>query len=283
MKWMLLAAALALPSAAHALDEVQVYGIANFGGAGQCGSSGQTHTVHTSTAAAFRAPFDFLTPLGLWDEAHTNNNSSARGSYFSDASKIMSGDDVATNKGADEADVIYVHTHGGRDTTGVGYSSLLMGNSAYTCSVRTDNDMLWSSDLDIAVIKACQSGDYNVWQDGGYRQQFTHSGSAMRMWNAFHGDSSCGSHVTSYVSDYAWSSLYDGAGENWIDAAYDDDGGNNNDDCPVSIVFGSSSSARASLFEYGGWLDRKDTGSKTGSTYFYVGGCNPDNGVTLPN
>jgi hypothetical protein len=70
-------------------------------------------------------------------------------------------------------------------------------------------------------------------------------------------------------------------GENWIDEAYD--WGVLEDDCPVSIVFGSSKSARRDMFTYGGWRDRKNTGSKTGSTIFYVRGCNPDNGSKLPD
>ena len=285
-KWLFVLTVLALPATAHALDETQVYGIANFGGAGQCGAMSQTHSVHTATAAAFAAPFTLMKVAGLWDESYTRNNGSARSTYFTDASKKSSGDDLALNYGADDPDVIYVHTHGGHDTTGVGNSSLLMGTSSYECTPRTDKNMLWGNnggDLDIAVIKACESGDYDVWREGGYRQQFTTSNSSLRMWNAFHGDSSCGSHVTSYVSSYSWASFYDGAGENWIDAAYDDNSGANSDDCPVSIVMGSSFANREAMFEHGGWLDRKDTGAKTGSTIWYMGGCDPDNGRVLPN
>lgn len=275
-------------SPALAANETQVYGIANFGGSGQCGSSDQTHTVHTSTAANFAYTFNLLKTIGLWDQVNTLNNTSARGSYFTDASKAAScactADDVATNAGTDEADIFYVHTHGGHDANS---SSLLMGNSSYDCSVRTNQNMLFgnpggSGDLDIAVVKACQSGDYDVWKAGGYRQQLTDSDSSFTVWNAFHGDSSCGSHVASYVKWYSLFSINDGVGENWLDAAYDVDSGANNDDCPVSIVMGSSKSARENMFEYGGWRDRKNTGAKTGSTYFYMAGCDPNHGVTLP-
>ena len=67
MKWntsrtcfmVLFGAALTLPRAAQATEytETQTYGIANFGGTGECGSSGQTHAVHTDTAAGFLANF----------------------------------------------------------------------------------------------------------------------------------------------------------------------------------------------------------------------------------
>lgn len=275
-------------SPALAANETQVYGIANFGGSGQCGSSDQTHPVHTSTAASFAYTFNLLKIGGLWDQVNTLNNTSARGSYFTDSSKAAScsctADDTAANAGTDEADVFYVHTHGGHDANS---SSLLMGNSSYDCSVRTNQNMLFgnpggSGDLEIAVVKACQSADYDVWKAGGYRQQLTDGDSGFTVWNGFHGDSSCGSHVTSYVRWYALFSINDGVGENWLDAAYDVDSGANNDDCPVSIVMGSSKSARESMFENGGWRDRKNTGTKSGSTYFYMAGCDPKNGVTLP-
>jgi hypothetical protein len=282
---------------AQAADEVQVYGIANFGGAGQCGTSDMTHSVHTATAAAFRAPFDLFKLASLWDETATINNSSAKGSLFQDASKKATGADTALDTGADEADVIYLHTHGNHtgpsiDTSvfppklvGPAFSKLSMGNSSFTCGARTDTDMLWGQsggDLDIAVIKACQSGDHEVWSFGGYNSMQSSSGS-LSMWNAFHGDSSCGGNVTDYVGDYAATSMSNGVGENWIDDAYDgafwpwED-----DDCPVSIVWGSSKSVRKNMFENGGFRDRKDTGSKSGSTYFFVAGCDPDHGSKLP-
>ena len=104
----------------------------------------------------------------------------------------------------------------------------------------------------------------------------------MRMWNAFHGDSSCGEHVNRYVNRYARNVTYDAVGEEWIDQAYDRDWGSNNDDCPTSIVFGSTPSRRDSMYEYGGWRDRKNTGSRIGSTIYYVSGCDPSHGSTLP-
>jgi hypothetical protein len=283
--------ALSISSQAHAQHEVHTYGIANFGGSGQCGSMSQTHPVHTETASAFQQPFSMLKTIGLWDEVSSRNNSLARGSYFTDSTKAATcscsacscvADDMAVNSGADDADVIYVHTHGGHSASSPVNSSLSMGNSAYDCSVRTDQNMRFGAsggDLEIAIIKACQSGDYDVWQSGGYRQQITTTASTMTMWNAFHGDSSCGDHVTDYVGDYAADSLFNGVGENWLDEAYDSDGA---DDCPVSIVFGSSSSVRHDMYEFGGFLDRKNTGSKTGSTIFYIAGCDPINGRTLP-
>jgi len=272
-------------AAAKAANEVQVYGIAQFGGSGKCGNSGMTHPVHTETANAFITPFAIMQAFGDWDQVAVLNNSNAKSSLFTDSGKAAAcsctADDVATDKGLDESDVVYVHTHGGHSESSPAESSLSMGKSGsgLVCDARTDLNMRWNSDLDIAVIKACQSGDYETWAHGGYRQQFTTSSSGFRMWNAFHGDSSCGSHVTSYVGDYAAESFFDGVGENWLDEAYDTSG---DDDCPVSIVMGSSSANRRNLFENGGWLDRKGTGSKTGSTIYYFLGCHPSSGRQLP-
>lgn len=271
--------------ASHALaqNETHSYGVANFGGDGECGSSGQTHEVHTSTSRAFDDVFDILQSLGLWDSSLMRDNQLCRGSYWEDASKSPTADDNRSGYGVDEADVIYIHTHGGRSTANPPRTWLTMGHDGHDCSAHTNADMLFDSDLDIAVIKACQSGDYDVWRAGGYRQQFSTPDSQLRMWNAFHGDSSCGKHVTGYVGRYASNSIFAGVGENWIDEAYDRDIGSNNDDCPVSIVLGSNASNRAMMFEWGGWRDRKETGSRTGSTIYFVGGCDPSNGTTLPD
>src|SRR5262245_6353833 len=83
----LLAGALASPAQA-AINETHVYGIANFGHSGECGTDPtKTHSVHTETAAAFAVGFTFLRTLGLWDDVQTRNNTSAQGTYWSDYSK----------------------------------------------------------------------------------------------------------------------------------------------------------------------------------------------------
>ncbi len=273
---------------ALALSEVTAYGVSSFGGTGQCGTTDLSHSAHVKSAAAFSSMFSTLRIFGMWDTVTSANNTSARGSYFTDSTKggscMCSADDVSTTAGSDAADVIYIHTHGNHDATS---SGLMMGNSGYDCEARTNQNMLFgnpkgSGDLEIAVIKACQSGDYDVWKGGNYRKQLVTTDSTFTMWNAFHGDSSCGSHVTDYVGTYSNHSILDGAGENWIDLAYDNDSGSDTDDCPVSIVFGSSTSARVSMYANGGWLDRKNTGTKSASTIFYISGCDPSNGRVLP-
>ena len=278
-----LAALVLVSSLAYADDEAIAYAISNFGGAGQCGTPGMTHSVHVNTANAFKNRFLDAERDGTWHSIISHYNSFARGSNWTDASKEAGGMDTEPNFGVDTADVIYIHTHGGHSTTPA-YSSLSMGNSAYDCSVRTDQDMLFGNpgDLDIAIIKACQSADYDTWNNGGYLPQLTDPASGFSVWNGFHGDSSCGNHVTSYVDDYTASSFHNGVGENWLDEAYDNSILANHDDCPVSIVFGATKAARDHMYEFGGFEDRENTGSKTSSTYYFISNCDPDNGRKLP-
>lgn len=281
--------ALTVSTGAFALDEVVTYGINNFGasGAAYCGSATlSSHSVHSATASAFRAPFTALTAAGAWDNADALTNASVTSQWLSDSSKLASGADETNSKGADDADVFYIHTHGSHVSAGASqYTSLVMGSSASpVCSVRTDSHMLFGqagNDNDIAVVKACQSGDYDVFVNGGYFA-LNENGSQQRLWNGFHGDSSCGAHVTAYAGTYAWISFAEGAGENWLDLAYDNDAGADTDDCPTSIAFGETSAKRESLYEHGGFLDRKDTGSKTAATMWYYRGCDPSGGRVLP-
>lgn len=285
-----LAGALLLPTTGAVANEVHTYGVANFGGAGQCGNSDMTHSVHTATAQVVANYFTSLKNAGQWTDVRTINNMSVRADLWTDRNKVNSLDaqDTQLNLGVDDADVMFIHTHGGHSTSAPARSWLSMGSNADNCSAVTTSHMSFGNvtsvgtgKLDIAVVKACQSGDYEVWKSGGYRTALTTTNSNFTMWNAFHGDSSCGNFVKDYLEDYVQGSKWDGVGENWVDEAYD--WGLIYDDCPVSIVFGSSKSARTSMYANGGWKDRKATGSKTGSTIFYVRGCNPDNGIKLPN
>lgn len=273
---------LALSGEATALNEVNSYGIGTFGGTNQCGKMADSHSVHPATAAAFTLGFQMLKGASQWDNVNLYTNGQVNALQFTDAGKIASGLDQVGPKGSDAPDVFYVHTHGSHNATG---SSIMMSDNSQGCWPSTDGNMRFGNpggDLDIAVVKACQSGDYDVWKTGAYRTQLTSTTGSFTMWNGFHGDSSCGGHVTNYVLLYSILSGQEGVGENWIDLAYDDDDDADGDDCPVSMVFGSSKAARTSMYEHGGWRDRKNTGNKTGSTIWFIGGCDPTAGTTLP-
>src|SRR4029453_16247397 len=73
------AALMLLASGARADQEAHVYGIANFGGTGQCGSSDMTHSEHTDTAGVFAEVFEDLRSSGKWNQVLSRNTSPTRG------------------------------------------------------------------------------------------------------------------------------------------------------------------------------------------------------------
>jgi hypothetical protein len=279
-------AALAAPT-----DDARAYGIASFGGANQCGTSGQSHSAHTASAAAFQAQMSFLSQLLIWGIASHVNNSTAGSNLFTDQARSSqcncSSQDDTSLLGIDNAAVAYIHTHGGHGTAGKGSSFFLMGNrnAGNSCFVGTDTNFIFGNTntgkLEIAIVKACQGADFDVFNQGGYRAMVPTT-SRFQVYNGFHGDSSCGGFVASYVQDYAANSLADGVGENWMDEAYDYDFFGN-DDCPSTIIYGNTKSARKAMFANGGFIDRQLANvSKRGSSYFFVAGCSPSNGRKLP-
>jgi len=285
--WLSVAAAvLAMSAPAMAGDGVSestAYGVALFGPGDACGDWDMTHSTHYDTADAFTLQFDMLASAGLWDSTKIAYDTAVRATQWTDASQAppcsgCTAADTAT-KGVDSADVVFIHTHGGNDSNG---SWLWMGSETYGCYADTANQMLLgNTDLNVAVIKACDSADYDVFTSGAYDQMASPSGE-FTVWNGFHGISSCSSAVTSYVTTYTAGSLYDGVGENWLDEAYNPSPLPMEDDCPVSIVFGATASERSDMYHWGGWKDLKNTGNKTGSTYFYWKGCWPTGGNQLP-
>lgn len=285
IEWRLaLAAATLLAGTGVHANEVQVSGVANFRGASYGECSAESHDVHTETAAAFAQVFTSMVSQGTWSEVITHNNKDVEGRHWTDGGKSSAGRDEQTNWGADETDVLYLHTHGGHNEAEA-YVAFLMGDSAYACTVNSRDHMSWGNlgaDLDIAVIKACQAGDFKVWQAGGFwRMIKAGTSNTLSMWNSFHGDSSCGSNVTSYVEDYSEDSVNDGVGENWLDEAYDS-GWFGDDDCPTSIIFGPDATANANYYTYGGWRDRREGNVKNYSTIYYMSECEPSNGIELP-
>ncbi len=280
-------------AAAAPVDKSHAYGIAIFGFPG-CGSVSQTHAAHTKSANAFRDVFTNLQAWGLWGSSTSVNDQGASSAVFTDAARsaqcACSVQADTSSTGIDSAPVAYIHTHGSHTTAGKGASQIVTGSAlnGSTCGAATDTNFLFGNaggvgKLEIAVVKACQGADLNVFRNGGYRAMVA-SSSRFQVYNGFHGDSSCGNFVASYVTDYAEDSLVDGVGENWIDEAYD--WGITADDCPSSIVYGNSKAARTQMFAHGGFVDRQlVNASKSGSSYFFVSGCTPvvGTGVAMPN
>ena len=276
----ILLASAVIPISVDANTEI-AYGVADFDGPNACPGP-SSHSAHLFTPAIFNEVFKELKAAGKWSSASVRVNTNVRGSMFTDASRKSTGADSATG-GADSADVFFIHTHGTNNLKSPSARSHLSMGTSEQCRANTEDHMLWNANTDIAVVKACRSADREVWLTGAYMKFITPS-SSLSVWNGVHGDSSCMiTHTFGDVDDYARSSKQDGVGENWLDEFYADWVGFDNDDCPVSIVMGDTKDKRNSMFRFGGWLDRKNTGVKNKSSYFFIADCDPENGIHLPD
>jgi|GEM_PF-6840558 hypothetical protein len=94
--------------------------------------------------------------------AHTARSyAHARADLWTDPAKGAAVDakDTLANAGADDADVIFVHTHGGHRASPA-RSWLVMGGNADSCDAITEIHMrLGNGKLNIAVVKVCQPGN----------------------------------------------------------------------------------------------------------------------------
>ena len=125
-----------------------------------------------------------------------------------------------------------------------------------------------------------QASDYNA-HTGFF--EILSAASSLRMYLGFHGiarDRADSTKDKNFVSD----SKHNDIGENFLDEMYRSDSiGWSYEQCPMAIVFGASRTQRRDMYLNGGFKDRKDTGPKTGATLWYIAGCNPEGGVTLPD
>ena len=83
-----------------------------------------------------------------------------------------------------------------------------------------------------------------------------------------------------FIDEFAEDSDEDAIGLNWLTEAYQEDG--DEDTCPVAVAFGDNRDDRHHMLDWGGFMDRENTGTRTsGATYYYIEGCNPDSGYEL--
>jgi len=101
--------------------------------------------------------------------------------------------------------------------------------------------------------------------------------------NGYHGISYDQSANPGHVFDYIVDSQYNGIGDNWIDEMNDlaNWAWEPADQCATSVVLGDASASRANQFYNGGFRDLKSTGAHSGSSFFYIDGCDPDDGEKL--
>lgn len=276
---------------AHAQGDFIGFGVTQFGGAnqGECDASHLWWT--TREVDNLYEVFHGWTNDGLWDAARKKKNKDVDGADFEDPTESSTGWDDRDDIGCDSGDVCFLSTHGNATFGGDPNDSNVrwtMGENSSDCSPESI-DMLYGNtasgrvgDTEILIVDACNSGQWGVWIDSNNNTStgffdFVNSTSTMSTYLAYHGFSP---DRYAFIDEYAEDVYSDGVGTDWLLEAFDEGNmPNNQDTCPVAVVFGSSSSLRDSMFDFGGFADRKDTGTRTsGASYYFLAGCDPDDG-----
>jgi len=284
---------------AQAADEFAGYGVEKYRGAGhgECSSSNLYFTIEQVSNFAKK-----FKNWSTWETVEKFSNKAVDGRDFTDTSKdVMSkkgycdctectcyGKDYLNKYGADHADVVIISTHGSRNSSRTN-ATLKMGDNSNKCAPSWKDDMFWSEDTDILITEACHSADREVWLNSnrhsrtGFYAGIEESGQ-FRALLGYHGLSK---DKMSYFSapSFVNNSYSDAIVENWILEMYDSSwkiDGVKREICPTAIVFGESTSLIDNFAENGGFKDRKDTGDKSRSSYFYIGDCNPHSAPALP-
>jgi hypothetical protein len=207
---------------------------------------------------------------------------------WADIDEHSDGLDHASGYGMDQADVGFLYAHGGRDcTSGLEHSALQMGDPTWYSEPQacflwegaygSTNDVEWGdTDLNIVIADTCQSAHKCVWSHYGYnRMQAGNFGAYL----GFHGISYDSLNHKNHFEDYMDGVRYDGLGDDWVDDMTKIWGADN-DECAIAITYGSSSSSRDTIFNYGGMQDFKTvTGDST--SFYYIADCNPGDGAKL--
>jgi len=271
-------------------NEVVAFGVSTFD---QC--SGESVPELLTLTSTLRDQFTAWQNDGLWDKVTRHSNASVDKIDWADASKVSNAADGADPAGADHADVAFLATHGARVTNenGRAYSRFVMGDgwagpgTAWEdCRVFTDRDVSWGNtggDLEIVIAFACQSVDFGVWTSTKRYFPMVTTNGAFSTYLGFHGVTYASAANVAALGDFLAQSLNDGIGDNWLDFMYDPRNQNDDSQCPTVITFGASTEQRKSMFQFGGFSDRKNTGLNTGATFHYVSGCDPAHSDALPS
>lgn len=268
---------------ALAAKEGAAFGVNNYGGTGRC--SGNDLSWSDEFIDGLLDALDDHS----WDATERWMDTAVDGRDWGDPSLVTWGADETDPYGVDHADIGMISTHGGHTHNSSGYYSyFVMGDNEEDCTPETTNDMLFgntsSGDLEVMILAACQTAHYDVWKDGGYFHVRDRDGS-LSTWLGFHGNSYDSHSDANRMEDFAQTSFYNGLGDNWLDEMYRNPIGWNNTQCPTAVIFCENSSDCDRQYNYGGFDDRfkvalSDT--KSTSKYYYLSGCNPSGGATLP-
>lgn len=299
-KFSLLAAAAALlaPAPAGRAQEMVAHGVNQFGlGANECGSQDPDDgsvTADLSYCDDWADVMEDAFDAEGWNQTENRTNAAVDPRDWSDLDKISWGADEADPTGSDFAEVAMLCSHGGStvdNANSIWKSFFLMGDddSPESCTPNTEDHMLFGDvnggDAEIAILGTCESAQWGVWNNTGYFDVRERDGS-FNTWLGFHGVSYDSNKDTNRFEDFVTDSFANGLGDNFLDELHRNPVGADNEQCPVAIVFCELEADCDTQFEWGGFDDRHKVAStdrKSISKIFYIDGCDPSDGIALPN
>jgi hypothetical protein len=190
--------------------------------------------------------------------------------------------------GTDFADVIFYAGHGNHGcSTAEGWNfEFAMGQQHggsgqpwEYCWLRTDKHLRWgNSDANAAILFSCSSVHRCVWNAGGYDAMAV---GQFNMLIGFHGSMLLSGTNNSLLDAYLSGTAYEGIIEDWVEEVTQIKSGSNNDECATGIVFGPTKAERDNVALHGGYRDLITTPSSNNSSFWYIDGCDPDDGEAL--
>jgi len=280
---LLLAALAGATGLSHAAKEVAAFGVDNFENSGTCDSSDLDHSWRF--ADYFVDAFEDHN----WDQGAKWMNKGVDPADWVDDTKKSYGNDDNDPYGVDFADVGLISTHGAHNHTS-NYSYFVMGEAheGQNCRPRTTDHMRFGvsgGDLEVLILAACQTAQYDVWNNSGYFHVRRNAGT-FTTWLGFHGNSYDSKTDARGVRDYVNTSFSNGLGDNWLDEMYRYRVANHSQ-CPTAIIFCDvdQKSDCTTQYDWGGFNDRFKVSSnddKNNARIFYLSGCNPSSGWSLP-
>ena len=284
---MALAVTFALASDASAIKRAAGFGVDDF--SNECGGSNLQHSA--GFAEVFEDVFDSFASYTA--EAYTN--AQVDGRDFTDVDRngsTSNARDYVYPTGADGNKVTLISSHGGQ-TNGSQSFRFTMGedhanepckatsNSHIKLGNTSDAGAAYDGRTKIFIGCACRTAEKTIWDNNAFADLKDPDG-LFRVYLSFHGQSFDTSKAKNNLEDYLSDSELNGLGDNWLSQMHWHRFGTNYDQCPVAVVWGESSADRDYMFDWGGFDDIKDVGRGTGATYYWLSGCYPNNGPTLP-
>lgn len=270
---------------AHAARELASFCVERYRGSSfdECGPlSTLNHSCAQETA--FQQEISLYTGSQEFEDQYRerSQNSNVNGRDWLDVSQSGSDDDV--QEGTDWADIVMFSGHGSANDPGnCTYTRIVMGNDSETCIPTFTNGIrLGTGDADALVVDATQSLQKCVWDNGEFfKLDDGNSGSALSVFNGYHGSPSDDSHGVQEIGDYAYYAKTSGLGEEWLDAMITWNTAPITDDCPMSLVFADNEAKAEDAFYDAGLADTISTGTHDEEHIFYFAGCNPALGDEL--